>query len=84
MSTKALEQCSCRLSASSAVLLASGKIKASREMDPSDRPQVQYWGGELGVDPEVVQYAVDVLGPGVDEVRRYLDLFRSGTRGHAL
>ncbi len=43
--------------------------------DATDRAQLLHWAQELGVDPDIIQYAVEVMGPDVDEVRRYVDMF---------
>ena len=47
----------------------------TQTLDASDRAQLIHWAQELGVDPDIIQYAVEVMGPDVEEVRRYVDMF---------
>ncbi len=47
-----------------------------RSLDATDRAQLLRWAQELGVDPDIIQYAIEVMGPDVEQVRRYVDMFR--------
>ena len=49
-------------------------------IDIAHQVQLRYWAEELGVDPEVVKHAVEVMGPAVEDVRQYVMAYLSGTR----
>ncbi len=46
-----------------------------RRFDASDRAQLLRWAQELGVAPDIIQYAIEVTGPEVEDVRHYVDMF---------
>ena len=56
------------------------RARHGKTLDVNDNRELCHWAAQFDVDPDIVRYAVEIMGPDVEDVRRYVELFLRGIR----